>query len=209
MDFTHKNLCDIAVRWLKRANNNNGPGCQVAVSEVATGWNGEMPDAIGFKTEYGYQGSTVVEVKVSRSDFLADFKKPHRCGEVEALGNWRYYMCPENLIQPDELPEKWGLLHVNSRGHVKHIVSPFPIENWSRYSDHLDSMRFASNTGREMYLMIKLLARLGNVEKYNNELKDARSSVARLVRTIERMEEQNRRIAWRNLESTCRSTESE
>lgn len=201
MDINHKSLCDIAVRWLKRANGSNGPGCQFAVSEVATGWNGEMPDAIGFKTEYGYQGSVLVEVKVSRSDFLADFKKPHRCGDADALGNWRYYMCPEGVINPQDIPPKWGLLYVNNRGHVKHVVSPFPIKNWLDYSNQLDQMKFPSNTNRELYLLVKLLARLGDVEKYNNDLKEARSSASRLAKTIERMEAANRKRYWREIEN--------
>ncbi len=206
MELTHKALCDIAVRWLKRANSSNGPGCQVAVSEVATGWNGEMPDAIGFKTGYGYQGSIVVEVKVSRSDFLADFKKPHRCGEVEALGNWRYYMCPTDIIKPEDLPPKWGLLYVNNRGHVKHIVSQFPINNWNEYLDQLDAMKFEANTHREMYLMTKLLARIGDVEKYNSQLKEARSNVSSLLRKIERMEERNRQRMFRQLGQAAAAT---
>ncbi|WP_152495198.1 adenylosuccinate synthase [Dickeya sp. NCPPB 3274] len=54
---------------------------------------------------------------MSRSDFLADRKKPHRqegCG----VGTYRYFMCPEGLITIDDLPDRWGLLWVNSRGHV-------------------------------------------------------------------------------------------
>ena len=117
MELTHKNICNIAVKWLKRPNSNGGHGCHVAVSEVASGWSGEIPDSIGFRATGDHtDGSIVVEVKVSRSDFLADKKKPHRNGETIGLGNWRYYMCPVDLIKADELPENFGLLYVNTKG---------------------------------------------------------------------------------------------
>lgn len=199
MDLTHKSLCDIAVRWLKRPNSTNGHGCQFAVSEVASGWNGEMPDAIGFKTEYGYLGSIVVEVKVSRADFLSDKKKPHRNGEVNALGNWRYYMCPEDIIKPEDLPEKFGLLYINKRGHVKHIVSPFTVKNWNEQRDILDGMRFEANVDREMFLLTKLLARLGDSEKYNSMLKEANNRANHLARQLEKMRKQQSDRQWRAL----------
>lgn len=59
----------------------------------------------------------LVEVKVSRSDFLRDKHKPHR--HTGGLGDFRYYMCPEGMIKIEDLPDRWGLLWVNKRGHVK------------------------------------------------------------------------------------------
>lgn len=200
VDLTHRTLCDIAVKWLMRPNSGKGHGCQFAVSEVATGWRGEIPDAIGFRTESSYRGSVVVEVKMSRADFLADFKKPHRNGEIEAIGNWRYYLCPTDLIKPEELPPKWGLLYINSRGHVKHIVSPFTSDSWKVQSAWLVYNRFDANTNREMYLMTKLLSRLGDVEKFNNMLKEANNRASSMERRIDRMNEQSRKRSFRQME---------
>lgn len=42
--FTHRELCDIAVKWLQRPNSAGGPGCHIAVSECRTGWTGEIPE---------------------------------------------------------------------------------------------------------------------------------------------------------------------
>lgn len=64
-----------------------------------------MPDAIGFCTTY----SILIECKVSRSDFLEDKHKRHRRTGC-AMGNKRYYLAPQGMIDPDELPEKWGLI---------------------------------------------------------------------------------------------------
>lgn len=180
MELTHKNLCNIAVKWLKRPNSNGGHGCHVAVSEVASGWSGEIPDSIGFRATGDHtDGSIVVEVKVSRSDFLADKKKPHRNGETIGLGNWRYYMCPVDLIKADELPENFGLLYVNTRGHVKPIVTPFMTTNYSTQTETLEAMKFVADVKRESFLMVRLLSRVGDPEKFNNDLKEARNSSSR------------------------------
>ena len=119
-DFTHRDLCDIAVKWLQRPNSAGGPGCHVAVSECRTGWTGEIPDAIGFRAAGFEDGSIVIECKVSRSDFLADRRKSHRVSG--GVGNWRYFLAPAGVIQADELPQGWGLLEVNRRGHVKALA---------------------------------------------------------------------------------------
>jgi len=34
MDLTHKDLCALAVGWLKRSSSRMVPGCQVAISET-------------------------------------------------------------------------------------------------------------------------------------------------------------------------------
>lgn len=183
MELNHKNLCDIAVKWLQRPYSQKGPACNFAVAEVASGWSGEIPDAIGFRMSGGGDdGSHLVEVKVSRSDFLSDAKKPHRSGETVGMGNWRYYMCPVDLIKPEELPPKWGLLYVNTRGHVKSIVSPFLNNSWNYRTEALKTMFFKSDYERETFLLVRLLARLGDVEKYNEDLKAARRENSRLVK---------------------------
>ncbi len=172
MELTHKSLCTIAVSWLKRQ---NGPRCKVAVSEVPSGFNGEMPDAIGFCYDYHYECSVMVEVKVSRSDFLNDKKKPHRNGTTVGMGNYRYYMCPTDLIKPEELPDKFGLIYVNSRGHCSLVVSPLIEQKLMVRKELLKASYFESDTAREMCLMARLLARIGDADKLNNTLKELRN----------------------------------
>lgn len=75
----------------------------------------EQPDAIGFTGEK----SIVVEAKTSRSDFLADLKKPFRVHPQEGMGLYRYYICEPGIISEEMLPERWGLLHVVPGGRVK------------------------------------------------------------------------------------------
>ncbi|MCR8998563.1 adenylosuccinate synthase [Rahnella perminowiae] len=116
--MTHDELNVIAAKWCKRPASGNGPGCQVALTEVGGLYGGERADVFAYR--WGFDGgSVVVESKVSRSDFLADRAKPHRSGTTPSMGTYRYYICPEGLIGLDDLPDRWGLLWVNARGHVR------------------------------------------------------------------------------------------
>ncbi|SJN14844.1 Phage protein [Halomonas citrativorans] len=196
--WTHADLCTIAVKWLKRANSNNGHGCHVAVSEVRSGWTGEIPDAIGFR-QSGYapsDGSVVVEVKVSRSDFLADKKKPHRIDG--GLGNWRYYMCPEGMIQPEELPEGWGLLWVNSRGHVKPKAgfagALADSKNYHNHQEALASYRHESDWLGEQFILVKLYSRIGDAEELNQKMREAWAEQSRLSKRVNTQNETIRRL---------------
>ncbi len=64
------------------------------------------------------------EVKASRPDFLVDQKKGKWAkykGDVYFGGvtpNFLYYVCPEGLVQPDELPVFAGLYTVNQDGKI-------------------------------------------------------------------------------------------
>lgn len=61
----------------------------------------------GYATEY--------EIKRTRSDFFADFKKPkHREMKKGSGGKISrfYYVCPKGMIKLDEVPEYAGLIYV-------------------------------------------------------------------------------------------------
>jgi hypothetical protein len=99
-ELTHKQLVEYAARWLR----NKHP---VIVTELAT--IGEEADAIGF-----YRGfTTLVECKVSRSDFLSDGRKYFRRHPENGIGDYRYYMAPRGLIAVQEIPASWGLLEIH------------------------------------------------------------------------------------------------
>lgn len=75
---------------------------------------------------WGYNGytTTVIEVKVSHADFVADKNKYWRNVEPEfQAGNNRWFLCPEGVIKPDELPQGWGLLYWNGNMIVP-VVAP-------------------------------------------------------------------------------------
>lgn len=172
-EMTHKELCTLAVKWLKRPYSQGSHGCLIAADELRSGWNGEIPDAIGFRLSGNTPVSVVVEAKASRSDFFADKSKAHRI--TDGMGNYRYFMCPEGLIKPDELPAKWGLIYVNSRGHTKVIVGAayFYKLAYGEHNKSLDYLFEDNNKGREMWTLIRLLSRVGDPCQVNEWIKES------------------------------------
>ncbi len=184
MGELHAELCALAVRWLRRPNSAGGHGCSIAVSECRSGFAGEAPDAIGFRANWN-NGSVVVEVKVSRSDFLADRKKPHRQPGA-GMGTWRYFMAPEGVIKPDELPEKWGLLEVVKGRCVRPVVGPAALSrNCGTFSKHLDDWRHDPDHDAERDLLVLLLARVGDPERVSLSIREANNANQRLLRELD------------------------
>jgi hypothetical protein len=106
--LTHAELVARAERWLR-----NTRRCGVVLCEPA-GAPKEQPDAIGWRGTT-FHVSIAVECKVSRSDFLADARKPVRIRPGLGVGRLRYYLVPTGLVGPDEVPAGWGLLHADAR----------------------------------------------------------------------------------------------
>lgn len=126
MSITHADLVQRAVRWLL-----NTKGCTIAFSEMSTG-NLEYPDAIGFQG----RTSIVVECKTSRADYLRDKHKAFRRLSPMGMGQCRYYMVPEDMIDVGELPARWGLLYLCGR-HVRLIQIPSGFSQRNRQGETL------------------------------------------------------------------------
>ncbi len=112
--MTHSDLVKIAERWLIGTRK-----CGAVITEMVT-LGMETPDAIGFRDG----SSTLIECKVSRSDFLADSKKLFRRNPSMGMGSFRFYLCPAGIIAAQDLPEKWGLIWVNEKGKPRMQVGP-------------------------------------------------------------------------------------
>ncbi len=105
--MTHADLVTRAERWLR-----NTVGCQLVLTEhIATTRTGEIPDAIGWCAGLCY----LVECKMSRADLRADLRKRFRSPGLGALGNFRFYLAPEGVLRPDDIPPGWGLYEVHGR----------------------------------------------------------------------------------------------
>ena len=144
----HDELVDRACRWLK-----GSCGCSVAVGELrAFTGSGETPDALGWRSEY----SILVECKTSRADFLEDRKKPFRMKPSMGVGTYRFYMCPPGVIEPEDLPEGWGLLHLE-KNRVRRVVGP-QGNIWT----HGDNLRFANprNQDAEIAMLVSAMRRI-------------------------------------------------
>ena len=116
--MTHDDLVRRAERWLL-----NSEGCVFALTDHLPRLHGEMPDALGFKLLE--QNTKLVEVKMSRSDFFADSKKPWRANPQMGMGAFRYYLCPPEVIYPEDLPDRWRLLWCYPN-QIRRVYDPQP-----------------------------------------------------------------------------------
>jgi len=175
---THNELCEIGRRWLLMPNSKHGHGCHVANTELFTGWGCEQPDAVGVRMAGHNDGSIVIEAKTSRSDFLADLKKPHRASG-QGIGRWRYYLCPEGLIAEDELPARWGLLYVTHRGGVRPIAGPARVladrGGYEAFNAACEDFSNTSDLQREVFMLTHLLARVQDAEQVNRQIRAFRN----------------------------------
>ena len=76
----HRELCRLAGKWLRKPKFGSSYCPYVAVELVTA--NPETPDVFG----WNYWATVLIEVKVSRSDFLADAKKSFRQQPEEEIG---------------------------------------------------------------------------------------------------------------------------
>jgi len=114
--MTHRNLCVKAARYLRSKGIHPFHKGQYSVCELER--IGECPDAFA----WGGNSTQLIEVKVSRSDFLSDKKKLWRQRPETGLGRYRSYLCPDGLINPEELPQAWGLLYADEKGKITEVV---------------------------------------------------------------------------------------
>jgi hypothetical protein len=193
--LSHRDLCDIAVRWLRRPFSAQGHGCNFAVSECRSAFGGgETPDAIGYRAQGWRDGTVIVEAKVSRSDFLADRAKPHRL--AGGMGTWRYFIAPAGLLKAEELPDRWGLIEVSSRRQPK--VRAGAALTFSSFHDRggEEEWRHVPDQAAELSLLVRLMARVGDPEEANRRIAAAERGVAHFAK---REEESRKRI--RDLET--------
>lgn len=192
--MNHKELCELAVKWLKRPASRNGGQCSIAISETANTVSGEIPDAIGWRN-YSLNGanSVLVEVKTSYSDFLADFKKPHRVNPETGMGDYRYYFAPTGIIPHDKIPAGWGLVEVNSKGHIKVICG----HTLNHYSDDFTVWQHNSNKEAEMSTLISVLNRIADPQKMQDMLRESNRISSRLSSENERLRKENKDLTFK------------
>lgn len=172
--ITHRELCILGSEWLKKSLR-----CTISIYEPKG--IKENPDAIGWRYSYGgarYEGSVLVECKTSRADFKQDFKKAFRIEPEKGVGNWRYYMCPTDVIKPEEVPEKWGLLYVNEKRKIKVIKNP--------YKDNLTKSKFNDiNTECERFLLTRWLSKTEDPERIVMMLRETNNMNTRQAKEIQ------------------------
>jgi hypothetical protein len=212
----HAQLCQLAQRWLMRPQSAGGHGCGFAITEGWGDGQGEHPDAIGWRRSPLDGGSILVEVKVSRPDFLADARKPHRAEPALGVGRYRYYLCPEGLIAPEELPPRWGLLYATGRRSVRAVLGPAAmlrhhrrgapvrtpdgaiVGEYDAWHQACRDFAFeARNHDLETAMLVALLQRVGDPEAANLALRQSRGQVAHLIRELQEARERANSLGWK------------
>ncbi|MEW6343055.1 MAG: hypothetical protein AB1704_20530 [Pseudomonadota bacterium] len=182
----HKLLVTLGERWLKRE------GFAVVASELVTGRTREQADVIGFRSNC----SALIEAKASRSDFLADARKPHRV--AGGLGVYRFYLCPPGVIEVSDLPDRWGLLYAEGRG-VRDVLRPTG-NGWpspgSTFSDW-HAFQHEADVDAERGVLFSIARRRSlsrSDEQYEKRLQDAVRRADRLARENAELAEKVRKL---------------
>ena len=132
------------------------------------------------------EGSFIVECKTSRSDFKRDASKPFRMNPEDSCGNWKYYLCPENLIRPDELPDKWGLIYVNEKGKCKLIIHPYKKSKQNRFNE--------INETCERFILTRWLNKTENPEKHKYYIRETNNKFNRLSKSHDKLKSEHKII---------------
>lgn len=144
--MTHSDLCKIGAKWLRSKCSEKFPVVAIELRSYCA----EIPDVFGINGCH----TAVIEVKMSRGDFFKDREKLWRKCPSLGVGDFRFYLCPEGLIKPDEVPEKWGLLYADAKGMITEIK---PILRGN--VNHKNSNRIEKHHQNERYIMYSLLRR--------------------------------------------------
>lgn len=156
--MTHDELVLRAVRWLRGTRR-----CGVVLAELTT-VAPMVPDAIGWADAGTW--SVLIECKTSRSDFRADAKKPHRRPGVVGVGQERWYMAPPGLLNPEELPEEWGLLEVLARS--VRVAKVCPRTRLRKLVRHPIAMPIEERRLWEATLLVSALRRHNSGAEWDN-----------------------------------------
>ena len=113
--MTHNELVDLSHKFVLK-----NMSCGFSVKEMKTTCK-EIVDVLGFGA---WNHSILLEIKTSFADFKRDAKKSFRINPAEGVGKYRFYVCPKNLIQVEDLPDNWGLIWEDNR-KLEIIFNPY------------------------------------------------------------------------------------
>ena len=110
----------------------------VALFNLQSRFHDKFPDHrydLSIKNLIYYAG--LFEIKVSRSDFLKDFKRNNSQKQTYLPCNFHWIVCPRGMIKAEEVPKFWGLLEPckTNRG-LSEIKAPLFVEqSWPTLHD--------------------------------------------------------------------------
>lgn len=80
-----------------------------------------IPDVVCLKRGYNKRITIVAEIKVSRSDFLSEIKKKKYLKSLNRCNKF-YFVCPKDMIKPEEVPSPCGLYYKHQEGRMLRFV---------------------------------------------------------------------------------------
>lgn len=85
---------------------------------VGDSWKPCRPDVYSIRhtSVAAYARPVIHEVKVRRADLLGDLKNPDKRAAYQALSSEFFYVMPEGLATPHEIPEDCGVLYAGESG---------------------------------------------------------------------------------------------
>lgn len=91
-----------------------------------TAWAMAMPDVFSIRhtTLEDYAEPVVHEIKVSRSDLLADLRRPTKGAAYLALASQCWYVLRRGIAEPGEVPAAFGVMLVDERS--SEVARPAP-----------------------------------------------------------------------------------
>ena len=121
----HEDLVDRVAREMTRAGRLAWRGLAVR-ARVAEGWVVAMPDVFSIRhtTVEAYAEPIVHEVKVQRSDLLADLRREGKRQAYLELGGECWYVIKDGIARVDEIPAECGVLVAGAAGLVVERPAP-------------------------------------------------------------------------------------
>lgn len=129
----HEALVERVAREMTRAGRLawRGLGLRARVPGAAEGEDGQwvvaMPDVVSIRntTVEGYLEPVVHEIKVQRSDLLADLKRAAKRAAYLQLAGECWYVLREGIAEPQEVPAECGVLLAREAGALE-VARPAP-----------------------------------------------------------------------------------
>lgn len=117
----HKVLKQLALYWLKEKCHD------LIANEVDFYYKRKnlIADAVGIDLKK--KEIRTIEVKVSKQDLKRDINLFNDYSYTNFC-HYSYILCPQNIIQKDEIPEKYGLLWIDEYNKIKVIKNPIKSE---------------------------------------------------------------------------------
>ncbi len=155
----HSKLCEIGRKWVLRAPSAKGGNMHLAFTEIGCQSVKEHPDVFGLHSS----GETIVlEAKASRSDFLADKRKEFRNDPDQGMGDFRYYICPKDVIKEEDLVgTQWGLIWVSPGGNCTVVRGHCLNRSIHKKQENDLRWRCKKNKEAENALILSLVIRVG------------------------------------------------